>query len=95
MWLKTYQNKKVLEAAKKEWLESLSPFKGKYIEEALQLAKKNHHFPPSLPMFVDCLKAIEAKYQPSTSVSLPTQKAPPEIVQRYMKQMKSYLTKCR
>ena len=93
LWLNAYQNERVLETAKKEWLESLSPFKGKTIKEALQITKKHSHYPPSLPMFVDCCKAVEARYKPSTHISEPIKKCAPEVVERNITQMKSYLRK--
>ncbi|QBR84679.1 hypothetical protein E3983_10070 [Legionella israelensis] len=93
LWLNAYQNEHVLETAKKEWFESLLPFKGIYIKEALQLIKKQSHFPPSLPMFVDCCKAVEARYKPLTHSTEPVKKSAPEVVKRYINQMKSYLRK--
>ncbi len=92
-WLNTYQNERVLNAAKKEWLESLSAFKGKYIKEALQLIKKQNHYPPSLPMFVDCCKAIEARYKPSIHATGFEKKSTPEVVNHNISKMKEYLRK--
>ena len=92
-WLNSYQNEKVLDTAKKEWLESLLPFKAKTLKEALLIIKKQSHYPPSLPIFVDCCKAIEARYKLLIKDVTPIKKSAPDVVKRYITKMNDYLHK--
>lgn len=93
LWLNAYQNERVMVVAKKEWSESLRRFDNQILKQALHQIKAQCHYPPSLPMFVDCCKALEARCYPVAEKEEPFQKCSPEIAEYYMQLIKSYLNK--
>ncbi|WP_131740569.1 Vir protein [Legionella busanensis] len=58
MWWSSLQSEHALITTKKEWSSGLQRFDTRTIKEALLIFRERHQFPPTLPQFIECCKAI-------------------------------------
>ncbi|WP_419420709.1 Vir protein [Legionella sp. D16C41] len=61
IWWSSFQSEHALTVTKKEWSSALQRFDNRTIRDALLIFRERHHFPPTLPQFIECCKSISQK----------------------------------
>ncbi|HFD6600728.1 TPA: Vir protein [Legionella pneumophila] len=64
VWASAYQNERALAFAKKEWSETLQCFDSLILKDALLQIRVQKQYPPTLPQFYECCKAIKNRQTP-------------------------------
>ena len=58
-WRNLYKNNDFLRFAKAEWHEALAGYDEALIIQALNRCREHHKFPPTVPEFIECCKALK------------------------------------
>jgi hypothetical protein len=87
IWLSSYKNERVLELTKKEWSEGLQRFDTSTLRAALLRFREQAGFPPTLPQFIECCKAIHKRNEPFVHAQQSAQPASLDVAERHIKAM--------
>jgi hypothetical protein len=71
LWWNIYQNQELLRITKIEWSTCLKRFDNQVLKEALLSCREKKGYPPALPEFMDCCKAIQKRRDPCVVVEEP------------------------
>lgn len=64
IWFSTYKNEYLLKITKEEWTDALQPFDTSILKDALLRIREHNPYPPTLPQFIECCKALRNRHQP-------------------------------
>jgi len=87
VWWSSFQNEKALEFAKKEWSDGLMRFDKCTLKESLLKFRESKGFPPTLPQFIECCKAIMKRKEDCSPAPKPTPKCRSTVAEKHLKAM--------
>lgn len=93
IWASAYQNERALAFAKKEWSETLQCFDNQVLKEALLKIRVHKPYPPTLPQFFECCKAIKNRKTPCGVKDEPSKPRNMEVAEINLKAMLTILKK--
>lgn len=88
LWCNNYQNEKILKCAQVDWSQELRVFDDATLKKALLVHREQHPFPPTLPQFVECCKAVSRPKVWKPEIVKPAQ---PEVVSQALKNIRALL----
>lgn len=92
LWRSQFKNDGFLEFAKKEWLDSLSPFDDDVLNQAILDCKRQCDMPPTLSQMISLCRDIKKRnaFYVTPKAFKPASK---EVVEENIRQCKAYLLK--
>lgn len=91
VWWSSFQNEKALEFAKKEWSDGLMRFDKYTLKESLLKFRESKEFPPTLPQFIACCKAVMKRKEDCSSAPKSTQPCRSPVAETHLKAMLEHL----
>jgi|GEM_PF-1346542 len=91
VWQTLYQNKNLLDLAKKEWAATLQPFDNQIIKTVLHHCREHCPYPPNLPQFIDLCRAVKKRNNFVTRSTTETNIASPEVAHMHLQKIRAHL----